>query len=735
MQAQQPGQSKGEALSVERAPSTGAHQFSLKRFKVLLRSQRHLLVFFTLVVGAANAVQALTEVPLYISTSKLQLQNFDIGRSVDAKAAVAADVMSESTRLNNAVLVFQSETFLNELAKELNANHDKEKLVLSWGIGRKLKLSYALFRLGITDVQYQRVDTAKLSLEELGLLLSGMIQITALATDETIEVKISALEEKTAYSINRAVLTAFARANERLDQDEFDRSIKFLKDQAEVVHDKLDAAEQKLADYMKGHLNVATDGVSTAFMSEFLGLRMKRQEVQKSIEADRQLIAQLNGKLKSLDGNEGSAAEVLEALKTEVVQLNYQKAKLLEQAYAPDHPGVLAIERRIDNSRDFIRKSQSKVAIEAKDVYGPGEYRRSLAGKIIQTQDGLAKQELALKGILERLRGMEGEVNNLPLNGIAVSSLKREVGQNAELHGELVRRLEMMRVRSQASKSTLREVTAPNALNAPNTIPFLPKFAFGLLAGFFVGISAILLMDAIRPRVVIRGDVESAGFRYAGRFSSSRDSCAEVLAALECIFKQKSKWDEPTPIVLCGSATPALTLHTFLPLIDYMASRNQNVLLVAEDPTWIPGNYESCSLIDGVKIYRFDQGRKDIVHIHGAENFGVIRMVLEEYAEHYSSVFLFVAKGSESSVYSLCRGIANRILMFGEEGSHSVEDFRTLSAGFHDPAQVFTALLPYSGLHLRYLKSQLAFKTRRYGFRKSPLNHTSPAEGQRPGLG
>ena len=481
-------------------------QFSFRRFRVLLRSQRYLLIAGTLLIGSLNAIQALTEVPLYISTSKLQLQPFDVSRSVDNRASIQSDVLNETVRLTNAVLVFQSEAFLSELAKELNENHHKEQLVLSWGIGRKLKLSYALFRLGLTDVQYQRVDTSALTTEELGILLNGMIQVTPLAADDTIEVKISALEEKTAFFINRAVLTAFMRANQRLDQEEFNRSISFLNSQAESVKEKLDAAEQKLAEYLKAHINVGTDGASGTFMSSFLSLRLKRQELEKSIEADRTLVANLNQKLKLLDANEGSPTEVFETLKVEVAQLSYQRAKLLEQGYATDHPGVLALERRIESSRDFIRKSQSVSGPDARDVFGQVEYRKALAGKIIQTQEALDKQTLAVRGLIEQIRSMEREVNELPSDGITVSALKREVSHSAELYGELVRRLELMEVRSQANKNALREVTAPNALNAPNSLPFFPRFLFGLFAGFIFGLSGILVADAARPRMVVRAD-------------------------------------------------------------------------------------------------------------------------------------------------------------------------------------------------------------------------------------
>jgi uncharacterized protein involved in exopolysaccharide biosynthesis len=688
--------------------------FSLKRFRILLRSQRHLLIFCVLVIGALNAFQTLTEVPLYVSTSKLQLQSFDVARSVDERASAANDVLNDSVRLTNAVLVFQSEVFLNELANELQSRHDKENLVLSWGIGRRLKLSYALYRLGITDVQYQKVDTNLLTPEELGLLLSGMIQVTPVQTDQTIEIKISALEEKTAYAINRAVLAAFMRANQKLDQDQIDSSIDFLKGQAQAAKDRLDAAESKLADYMKSHLNVTTDAATGTFMSEFLTMRMKKQEVERSIEADHQLLADLKTKLKNLDTGGESAGEVLEALKAELLQLKFQRAKLLEQGYPETHPGLMSLERRIASSEEFIQRSQPKDSIDARDVYGIAGYRKDLAGKIIQTQEALTKEELESKGVAERLHEMEIEVNDIPSNEVVVNSMKREVAQTAELYGELTRRLELMRVRSQSSKSMLREVTAPNALTSPNPLPFWPRIVFGFFAGLVFGLSVILLMDTVKPRVAMREDVESSGFQYAGKYRGTADSCAEILAALECIFNRRRE-NDPTPIVLCGAASPALTLSSFVPLIDYMASRNEHVLLVAEDDTLLPKGYEDYTLVDGVKIYRYPGGKKDLIQVSSAENFGVIKMLLEEYASQYSAVFLFVSRGFESSVYSLCRNIANRILLFGEEGCHTIEDYRNLSAGFTDPRKIYTALLPFEGTHLAYLKarwSKTIFRTK-----------------------
>ena len=696
-------------MSSDRSSQQSAQQFSFKRFKVLLRSQRYILVIGTLLIGTLNAFQTLTEVPLFVSTSKLQLQTFDVGRSVDNRASVANDVMNESIRLNNAVLVFQSEAFLNELAKELQLNKDKSSLVLSWGVGRRLKFSYALYRLGLTKVEYQRVDLNKLSTEELGLLLSGMIQVKPVSTEQTIEVRISALEEKTAYAINRAVLSAFVRANQKLDQDEYDRSIAFLNEQVKATKERMDGAELKLADYVRGHMNVTTSSTSGTFMSEFVSTRLKKQELQGNIEADKQLLAHLSAKLNTLNGSTESSSEVIEALKMELIQLKYQKAKLLEQGYANDHPGVLALNLKITSSEEFIHRGDKQKSIDARDVYGATEYRKDLAGKIIQIQELLMKQELQLKGLGTRIQEMEVEANDIPSNELTVNSIKREVTQAAELYSELMHRLELMRVRSQASKGTLREVTSPNALTAPNAIPFWPKIIFGIFAGFAFGISVVLLIDTLKPRLVMREDVESSGFQFAGKYRGTIDSCAEVLAAMECIFTRR-KEDDPTPIVLCGSATPALTLSTFIPLIDYMASRDESVLLVAEDDTLVPSGYDDYNLLEGVKLYRYPGGKKDLIQVSSAEHFGVVKLLLAEYASSYSAVFLFVARGSESSVYSLCRSVANRILLFGEEGCHTMDDYRNLSAGFTDKKQIYTALLPFAGAHFKYVRSQWSSK-------------------------
>ena len=236
-------------------------------------------------------------------------------------------------------------------------------------------------------------------------------------------------------------------------------------------------------------------------------------------------------------------------------------------------------------------------------------------------------------------------------------------------------------------------------------IPFLPRIIFGVLAGILFGLSSVLLLDLLSPRIANRSDIEASGFSYAGRFYGTLDSCTEVLAAMKCIF-QKREPDEPIPTVLCCSASPAHTIHTFLPLIDFMASRNEKVLLITEDETLIPENYQNHKTIEGVKTYSYPNGKKDLIQIQGAQSFGVIQILLEEFATSYSAIFLFVAKGSESSAYSLCRNLADRILMVGEEGSHTLESYRKLSVGFEHKNQVYMALLPYSNAPFKKIKKQ-----------------------------
>ena len=681
-----------------------ASKFSLRRFKIILRSGARVLIACTLVIASINAMQALTEIPFYVSTSKLQLESFELGRMVEDPGMAANEAINDSVRLNNALLVFQSETFYKQLAQEVQNSPDKGSLVLSWGIGRKLKLSYALYRLGLSKVEYQKVDPSKLNLEELRILLSSMIQVSAVPTDQTVEVKVSALEEKTAYLINRTVVTAFSRANQKIDADQFQQRISFLHDQGESAKQKLDVAEQKFADYIKVHVNASGDGVQGTFMSGFLALQMKKQEIEYSISADRQLLASVNEKLKASDTSQESEGEIFEALKSELLSLKYKRTKLLEQGYAKDHPGVTALDRSIANSDEFIRKSQPKRAADGKSIFGVTEYRKALAEKVFRIQDELVRQEQELKGVSIRLSGMASEVEQLPTAGMMANSLRGDVTRANELYSELTKRLEITRVRSQGGRNTLREVTAPNALTPPSTLPFVPRIVFGIFAGLLFGVSAVLVMDSIRPKLAVRADAESSGFKYAGLFGGSPDSCAEVLAALDCIYSDKSM-DHATPVVLFGGASPAIQLQTFLPLIDYMGSRGENVLFVVESKNFMPDSASTETQMAGMKMHRDRKTNKDIIQISGAHDFGMIRLILTEYADYYDAIFLFVEKGSESSVYSLCRGIANRVLLVGEEGSHTVEEYRNISNGFGHGSQIYTALLPYSGREYSYQKS------------------------------
>jgi succinoglycan biosynthesis transport protein ExoP len=236
----------------------------------------------------------------------------------------------------------------------------------------------------------------------------------------------------------------------------------FLKDQIELVRQKMDASEKNLNEFAARNgivFNGEKDSLSLKKLSDISG-------VLNSVTADRIQKEALYRELKESGGNNPIVLNnsFIESLKNHYSNVEAEYFSLLK-TYTPEYPRMKSLKSQMDAIKNRITEEIQRIIVSAKSDYNAS----------LKKEQNLTKAFNAQKSQVLAFQGSEA----------TYEVLKREVDANHGLYNSLLQRLNEISV-SASSKATNIQVLDKATLPK---MPFKPDLSLNIILAILFGLS------------------------------------------------------------------------------------------------------------------------------------------------------------------------------------------------------------------------------------------------------
>lgn len=653
------------------------------QFWILVRENRRASVLAGLAGALLMFVACLFEVPYFTSTAKLQFKIADTGKTVIATVLNEADGLGVKEFMDRSVDVVRSDSFHEELAALVKSSEERDRLVLAWAVGARLRLQYARARLGIGEVHYEKIPVEELSQEEIAALLGKMISIIPDYKMQSADVSISALDGPTAERVNSLVIRALINTNEKIKAREMDKAIDFLEQQKNAARKKLAEANDNLQIFYHEHPEMIGLGTRPTAEDERTALVSQRDRVRESLQSNRKLLDFYRQKYASFGKDSDSTAEVFNKFKQELIELKYRRKKYIFQGYDEKNEGIVELDKKIAETEKILAGAGAD-ANGAKHLVGVG-HDQNLSEKILELQESIKKQEFEAESIEARLSKMSSKSHNLSQSMLLLENLKGDVRMNTELFEELNKKVEYAQMRRNGDEQQILVKESPSLPLTSSGAPLRWRILFAFIVGMAVHTSWLILSMLFSTKIIDWQNVEDFGVNFAGVLREYDPDLAEILTNLDCL-------DRPdhveTPIVLCAAPENSVSQAELHLLTSYLASHEEKSLLTVVGQSTVLPNYRLTSDIGFAKVYTSANEKEFVLQITERESIKSLREVVkileENYRLRYSCVFLFFTEGVADANYYVGLKMASKVLLLGRPARYTAAQYLNLLKGIKD---------------------------------------------------
>ena len=673
------------------------HSLHPRRLRILFKKSWLLLAALPSICMTISIVTQLFDVPHYVSEAHVAMQAYTMGKLMGDTVLAPNDLIDDATRLQNIMAPLGSEALLTGVATILLKSENASKLVLIEGEGFGIQMRYLLYKVTFGLFKIPKVDVKKLTPFDLAGYIEPLIQASPMVADRSIEIKVTAVDGDTAQIVNAVVVSEFMKAARDMDRKELNAILDLFAEQAKTTQAHLDELESKLAAFLKSNPGLSNDASTSAVYGEYSRLKLKKLGLEKGIESNTALLGYFKRKMRSMDPDSVAGYETIEKLQKDLIELKYSRLRLRQLQYSDENPGVKEIEKKIEDTESFIKN----LKMDELPAGGPAtvqseSFTKEPVAKLQTIQELIVRDKFELKATDEALATIDVDLKDFAEKGLLRNYFRREIDAFSLVHAETFKRWQMITMRSASEKGNFFVSEDPTSPKRPINLPFSKKFIFSIFIGFACALSIVLILESISPKVIERGDLEAGGFIYSGRYNASAASRAEILGTMG-VISNDGPGPSKTEIVLCASPSGLVDIQYFEPLAKYLADRSKKALLVAVGHTAIPEGYEKVSTSRFAHFFQYPGGNEDLIWVLENDAFDAVKSVLDKYKSSYHTVFLFVHGAYDSSVYSLCQKMADKLLLVGAVGAHTLKDYTRLTNGYSKVDSMYVTLLASYG--------------------------------------
>jgi polysaccharide biosynthesis transport protein len=330
----------------------------------------------------------------------------------------------------------------------------------------------------------QVIRNLKLDID-VGKLMNKDIMVKPVTNTSIVQLSATWRDPHTAIKIANEFATVFISRQRDLIAGQATSALQFLGEEMPSAEARMLAAEKELAAFEAAHPNVYTGGGTTgnggveAAQQKYAQTQVDSEQAQAQL---RNITVQLSSTNPTITGSSNTSQNPVAAqLQTQLAQVEVQLQSALQQ-YTPEHPTVLALkEQKAQIEREL--QSQPATVVSGNSVV-PNPVYQQLNQQAATLRTQVAGDQAQIKTIQAELGQMNGALNSLPAQTMALANLQQKAKMAEDVYSALEQRYNEATV---AKTTALSDVSVTQAASA-GTVSIQPNWKLNIILGIALGL-------------------------------------------------------------------------------------------------------------------------------------------------------------------------------------------------------------------------------------------------------
>jgi polysaccharide biosynthesis transport protein len=385
------------------------------------------------------------------------------------------DMYYVSTVMKSKIRLLQSRPVLEDVVVRLKLDQNPQFIGATQNDQSPVQSAHAGRELASTAPYGERTPEESARLESYVDMLAGGLSPEPLEETTMLVISYTHTDPALAAAVANGVAEVFIDHNFERKTEKYDKTSEWLDRSTRELKAKVEAAEQKLANYTREHNIFATDGKETLTTDKLSRLHEQATRAETDRIIKQSLYEEVRqGRIDSVP--ESFADPKTAALKAKLGELAVQAAEL-NVKFGPKNPRVAAV-------RDQMAVIQEQIDAS----------RKTLEDKLKADFERAVRDEQSLKASLNQAKGEAVQQNQ---DAIQFNMLKQEVDTNKNLLNDFLRKTSQANLQRAEQHSSIRIVDparVPRGAIGPRRTRAILIALFLSLA---VGVGLAILLDRL----------------------------------------------------------------------------------------------------------------------------------------------------------------------------------------------------------------------------------------------
>ena len=429
----------------------------------------------------------------YSASSTLILEQINDLPSITQSKTM--EYMLREVYLSNRIQEIKSRSLVKTLVKKLPQNIIDRLAV----------------ELDTTDIHFDQVNSL-VTLIHGTPSKKGRIKVERVRKSDIINISFWSKDPEATYFVTNMLANLYVEQHMQIRREGASGIRIFLEEQLGIYREKLMRAEISLKNYKENNKITVLDKQAEEILNRYTEAEVLYNSTKAESGAKERRLAYIDQKISEekqelVPSLTNISSPWAIQLKGKLVELELQHTELQLQNYSADHPRMLKIRERINQTKASLTSEAMKLA-QGKGILDVFSHIKSYMEESLKLQvdlQSIEKKELVIKNILETY---DNSLQNFPRKEIRLAQLNREKNVSEQTFLLLTHKREEARLSEIENKPIIRII---DEAEKP-TMPIWPRkrlnILLGIMLGGLLGVALIFLSEYYQETIETTDDIE-----------------------------------------------------------------------------------------------------------------------------------------------------------------------------------------------------------------------------------
>jgi tyrosine-protein kinase Etk/Wzc len=342
----------------------------------------------------------------------------------------------------------------------------------------------------------------------------GRVKVKRIRKSDVVKISFWAKDSEVAFFVVNTFATQYVERHFQIRSESASGIRSFLEQQLEIYRQKLSLSEVALRSFKENNDITVLDKQAEELLSRYTEAEVLYNTTKAESGAKERRLSYLDQKISE------ERAELVPSLtnisspwslklKSKLVELELQYTELQLQNYSPDHPLMVQMRDKINQTKENLTSEAMKLA-QGEGLLDAFSHVRNYLEESLRLQielEAIKKKELVIENILT---GYDSLLKDFPAKEIQLARLKRERNVSEQTYLMLNQKREEARLLEAERKPSIRIIDEAQIPPSPSWPRKKLNLALAFLLGCFLGFGFIFFSEYLQGTVESTEDIEAA---------------------------------------------------------------------------------------------------------------------------------------------------------------------------------------------------------------------------------